>query len=279
LRDRKSKNFLPEEWEVGAIGGRSGRSRAADPKPDDAGDRPARQQGITILLVDTRPWTREALARALETACRDLRVLRFGDAADLAQAGAQGGAPLILLNVTGIGLADRRVSAAVATARSCLPGLPVVAVSDSADAEDILGAIERGLSGYIPISLELQLAIDALRFVAAGGTFVPAEPLLASLNAAAPLRSPPEPSPSVVEAASAALVNDAAAVVSVLNALTPRELAVLERLHQGKSNKQIARELDMREATVKVHVRHIMRKLGVVNRTQVALLADGLIKK
>lgn len=45
-------------------------------------------------------------------------------------------------------------------------------------------------------------------------------------------------------------------------------------LRQGKSNKHIARELNMCEATVKVHVRHIMRKLSVANRTEVALVAD-----
>jgi hypothetical protein len=48
----------------------------------------------------------------------------------------------------------------------------------------------------------------------------------------------------------------------------------MERLRYGKSNKHIARELHMQEATVKVHVRQIMRKLGVANRTQVALLAQ-----
>jgi DNA-binding NarL/FixJ family response regulator len=46
---------------------------------------------------------------------------------------------------------------------------------------------------------------------------------------------------------------------------------VLEHLRRGDSNKLIARELNIREGTVKVHVRQIMRKLGVANRTQVAI--------
>jgi len=53
--------------------------------------------------------------------------------------------------------------------------------------------------------------------------------------------------------------------------LTARQKAVLERLSRGDSNKAIARRLGIREGTVKVHVRQIMRKLGVANRTQVAL--------
>ena len=153
----------------------------------------------------------------------------------------------------------------------------MVALSDSAEADDILGSIEQGLSGYIPISLELRLVIEALLFVAAVGTFVPAEPLMANLYDALPPRSGQEPSAG--EAATAALVNNAAAVTSVLETFTPREVAVLDWLRQGKSNKQIARELEMSEATVKVHVSHIMRKMGAINRTQVALFAEVLVKK
>jgi len=61
--------------------------------------------------------------------------------------------------------------------------------------------------------------------------------------------------------------------------LTPRELAVLALLGRGQSNKRIARELDLSEATVKVHVRHIMRKVGATNRTQVALLAETFARQ
>ena len=55
--------------------------------------------------------------------------------------------------------------------------------------------------------------------------------------------------------------------------LSPRELEVLEGLKKGLPNKQIARQLDITEATVKVHVKSILRKTGVRNRTQVAMLA------
>lgn len=257
---------------MSGLAGQSGRAAAL--KRQRLKDRSSEPEELTVLLVDARPWTREALARGLETACK---VLRLGGPSDLAQADAQGGAAVILLNVTGMRLADSRISDSIATARHHLPSLPVVALSESADAEDILGAIEQGLSGYIPISLELRLVIEALRFVAAGGTFVPAEPLLANLEDAAPPRLRPEA--SVGEAAASTLANDAASVTSILETLTPREVAVLDCVRRGKSNKQIARELDMSEATVKVHVSHIMRKMGAVNRTQVALFAEVLVKK
>jgi two-component system nitrate/nitrite response regulator NarL len=53
-----------------------------------------------------------------------------------------------------------------------------------------------------------------------------------------------------------------------------RELEVLACVAKGQSNKMIARELDLREGTVKVHLRHLMRKLNASNRTQLALRAD-----
>ena len=57
---------------------------------------------------------------------------------------------------------------------------------------------------------------------------------------------------------------------------SPRQIQVLERLQQGKQNKIIAYELGMCESTVKVHIRHIMRKLNARNRTQVVLLTNKM---
>ena len=54
-------------------------------------------------------------------------------------------------------------------------------------------------------------------------------------------------------------------------AMTPRQIEVLKLLAQGQSNKEIARNLDMPESTVKVHVKAILQKLGVKNRTQAAI--------
>ena len=231
--------------------------------------------GLTVVLIDGRAWTREAFARALETAGRDLRVVCVSDAAELSRADAKGDA-VVLLNMTGVPRADPRVSTVVATARSRLPGLPIVALSDRMSVEDILDVIEQGMQGYIPISMEVALVVDALHFVAAGGTFVPAELVLASLEAGTPLGSPSDVAGR--PAAPSPLDKKAAVVRELLNELTPRERSVLHVLRQGKSNKHIARELNMCEATVKVHVRHIMRKLGVTNRTEVALLAENFIE-
>ncbi len=245
--------------------------KARSVRDDDA----LKPRKIEILLVDPRPWTREALARTLETACRDLTVLRFADPASLKQSEPPTTTTLVLVNLTGIELTGPAACTTIATTRSHSPGLPVVALSDSANVEDVFFAIEQGLSGYIPISLELRLVVEALRFVAAGGTFVPADSLLAIFDANAPIGQ--RPTASLSEAASIAAAADLAAVAAI-DSLTPRERGVLDWLRQGKSNKEVARKLRLCEATVKVHVRHIMRKLGASNRTQVALIAEGLTR-
>ncbi len=99
-------------------------------------------------------------------------------------------------------------------------------------------------------------------FVLAGGTYFPREALLAPRTG--------------VGYASGGGGTPIAVVAKA--GLTARQGEVLERLRFGKSNKHIARELHMQEATVKVHVRQIMRKLGAANRTQVALLAQTIAR-
>src|SRR5258706_3476658 len=61
--------------------------------------------------------------------------------------------------------------------------------------------------------------------------------------------------------------------------LTPRELSVIDLLREGRPNKLIARELEMQESTVKVHVRNILKKLNARNRTHAAFVANRLLGK
>ena len=93
-----------------------------------------------------------------------------------------------------------------------------------------------------------------VRLVAEGGTYVPADILgtLFETHRPAPTQTPED--------------------TTGLWSLSPRQIQVLERLNQGKQNKVIAYELRMAESTVKVHIRHIMKKLNARNRTQVVLM-------
>ena len=126
-----------------------------------------------------------------------------------------------------------------------LNGTPSILVSDADDPRDAVLALGKGLRGYIPASMAIREALEAMRLVAAGGMFVPVSSLLAAVRQA-PVREP------------------AAAGFS------PRQAAVAAEICKGKPNKIIAYDLNMCESTVKVHVRSIMKRLNVRNRTQVA---------
>jgi DNA-binding NarL/FixJ family response regulator len=117
-------------------------------------------------------------------------------------------------------------------------------------------ALEAGARGVIPTSLPLPVAVEAMRLVTVGGTFVPAS-CLTTLQRASHDTATADPAGAGI--------------------FTSRQAAVIEALRKGKANKIIAYELNMRESTVKVHVRNIMKKLKARNRTEVAYIANGMM--
>jgi DNA-binding NarL/FixJ family response regulator len=126
--------------------------------------------------------------------------------------------------------------------------IPIIVLAYDNDAEMAKTAICRGAKGYIPVTLRFDIAIEAVRFVLAGGTYVPIDYLLMS-----------------------SLPRDQSEAPPAAGAVTARELAVVRAIQRGKSNKVIAYELGMCESTVKVHVRRVMKKLKAKNRTDVAI--------
>jgi DNA-binding NarL/FixJ family response regulator len=131
---------------------------------------------------------------------------------------------------------------------------PRVLMSEVEVPEDILEAFRLHVRGYVPTTLPIRQVVEAIRFVAAGGTFVP--PSILSMHGQISIAR---------EEQQEVLVSDELADFS------PRQNEVLRMLWNGSSNKVIAYELHMSESTVKVHIRHIMKKLNVNNRTQVVL--------
>lgn len=127
------------------------------------------------------------------------------------------------------------------------PGQPVIALASTNDVMLARAAIGHGAKGFVPVSMGFEIAIEVMRFVLAGGTYVPPDCLLVEgLEASAPKAR--------------------------LSTLSSRELSVVRAIQQGKSNKIIANEMNMCLSTVKVHVRNVMRKLNAKNRTDVAMV-------
>lgn len=219
-------------------------------------------QSVTAILHDETPLTRESLSTSLNLCGRGVRVLTASSLADLESVVRQDGAPdVALANFSGRLASDPDFRPRLAELLAVLDGIPLIMLSDSDETATALEAIRQGAHGYISTTVGLTMALEAIRLVAAGGIFVPAtilHRLIVSQTG----------SPDAVLHAGLSAPETAVNGKPHLTQLTPRQLAVLECLQEGKPNKVIAHELGMRESTVKVHVRNILRRLGATNRTE-----------
>src|ERR1700738_482398 len=142
-----------------------------------------------------------------------------------------------------------------------LPEASTVVPADSDDVDEVNRALAYGVRGYLPTSIEWEVAVAALRLISAGGTFVPADALRSTA-------AKPDDQPEGERQGRSDGLD-----------LTPRELSVIDLLREGKPNKLIAAHLDMQESTVKVHVRNILKKLNATNRTHAAFVANRLLSQ
>ena len=129
------------------------------------------------------------------------------------------------------------------------PNTPIIVISDATSSDEINRVIGYGARCYIPTSMPYSLAVEAVRLVEAGGMPVPA----AAVGNLLPSGGSHDPQ-------------------ATAKILTEQQMRVFEAVGHGFANKQIAYRLNMSENTVKVHLRHIMKKLNVRNRTQIAVL-------
>ena len=205
-----------------------------------------------IALIESRPFIRECIRRSMQSAF-PLQIQSFSEAIEL-QRKCQKLPKLIVLssaedNKEATGNVFKFLT-------QIAPRIPIIVLADKNDTEMAKAAICHGAKGYIPVTLGFDIAIEAVRFVLAGGSYVPTDYLL--------MRTWPADPPAEALPAS--------------GAVTARELAVVRGIQRGKSNKVIAYELGMCESTVKVHVRRVMKKLKAKNRTEVAIKSNELLK-
>jgi DNA-binding NarL/FixJ family response regulator len=225
----------------------------------------ARVQMRDIFYFDAQALTRDCIASELARRLPDFNVHEHAFVQDLV---ASESVPIrtaaaAILYVRGERPDEHRggnmeldfVSGDLKILEEIAPDLPRVLLSEVEEPEYMLEAFYRRVRGYVPTTLPIDQVAEAIRFVAAGGTFVPQSIL--SLHAL------PSPEARVVAASPE--------LSAVTTLFSPRQIQVLRMLWKGFSNKLIAYELRMCESTVKVHIRHIMRKLNVSNRTQVVL--------
>jgi len=135
--------------------------------------------------------------------------------------------------------------------------MPIVILTTSSDENDLVESLRNGASGYLLKDMEPDALVQSLREVQAGKTVVAPE-LTGSLA-------------RVVQGAEVEDLRDPEH--DPFSELTPRETEILTFLANGQSNKSIARDLGISDGTVKLHVKAILRKLGVHSRVEAAVIA------
>jgi len=204
----------------------------------------------SIAIVESRTFLRECIRRSMQAAF-SVPIATYSTMSELKRR-LDDLAGLVLLSLM------EASPEAGANALKALPELTsrvtVVVLASKTDAELAKSALRCGAKGYIPVTMGFEIAVEAVRFVMAGGTYAPMDCLLATSHPLIPAARTPRPA----------------------GVLTGRELSVVRAIQQGKSNKIIAYELNMCESTVKVHVRNLMRKLEARNRTDAAIKAGRL---
>ncbi|GLS46448.1 response regulator [Methylobacterium brachythecii] len=208
-----------------------------------------------FILVDDHPLFREALRSMIRLGLPHARI----DEADSIQAaktvlGDRPAVDLIMLDLsmTGVTGFDGLMSLRIA-----YPRIPIVVVSALDEPRIVREALQLGAAGFVPKSSGKSVYMQAIQEIVSGSIFVPASVNL-SMDRTDPRR------------------HEAPPAAERIRTLTPAQMNVLTLIKRGKINKQIAYELGIGDSMVKAHVSEIMRKLGVSNRTQVAICASSL---
>ncbi len=215
---------------------------------------PGTPRPIRLLVVDDHTLMRRGLVALL---ARDPDFEVIGEAGDAGEAQRRAAAlqpDVILLDnhLPGVNGVD-----ALAGLHEVAPDARVLMLTVSEDERDLAAALRGGARGYLLKTVDHEVLADAIRRAMRGDSTISPEMTGKLVNAfqaispdAEPAEPPGEPDP--------------------IHSLSPRESQILQHISRGASNKEIARALDIAETTVKIHVQHILRKLGLSSRVHVA---------
>ncbi len=200
---------------------------------------------MRVLLADDHDLVRETLAAfLLSEGFAEVRAVP-DLAAALAEISRSSPFDLVLLDyqMPGMNGLDG-LSLAQAAVRAAGHATPIAIISGTTSRDLAEAALGAGAAGFVPKTLASRAMVAAVQAMALGEVFAPLSLLM---------QEPP--------------------VAEALAALTRREVDVLRGICEGKSNKEIARDLNLQEVTVKLHVKTLSRKLGAKNRTHAAMIA------
>ena len=221
---------------------------------------------IRILVIDDHTLFRRGLTALL---ARDSRLQVVGDAADagVGLRRAQELQPDVILldnHLPGVAGID-----ALPALREAAPEARILMLTVSEDESDLGAALRGGAVGYLLKTADGDSLVAAILGAMEGESVIAPE-MMSKLVAAYREATVSDAPNSPASAGGTAQAASGEAIAS----LSPREIDVLRGIARGASNKEIAREHGIAETTVKIHVQHILRKLGVATRVQAAVIAS-----
>ncbi|XJN85294.1 LuxR C-terminal-related transcriptional regulator [Mesorhizobium terrae] len=209
-----------------------------------------------VAMIDTRMLGRECFAQSIAAQNTGLEVRAFASIEEWkSKRSLHPNISAILFNIGGRKISESSVAEELRGLTTEFQDTPVIVMADSDELPQILKALECGARGYIPSSVNIGICVEAISLALAGGVFVPASSVLAMRKA---------------------LEAGGETIHPMAGMFTLRQTEVAEALRRGKANKIIAYELHLRESTVKVHIRNIMKKLRATNRTEVAFKINDM---
>jgi len=207
---------------------------------------------MKILLADDHTLFRAGMRHVLAQLAVDMEIIEASDCDQALQAvESHHDVSLVLLDLQ---MPGRDGFAALDVFSQNYSTLPIVVLSASESRNDMRRALDHGAMGFIPKSATAPVLLQALRLVLAGGIYVP---------------------PALLQTPVSNDTPDATQTAQTLG-LTPRQLDVLALVIEGLSNKVIAAELGVSEATVKAHATAVFKALKVSNRTQATLAMERM---
>jgi two-component system nitrate/nitrite response regulator NarL len=216
---------------------------------------------VRVLLIDDHALVRKGLEELLRSRGVEI-VASVGNGEEGIRQAREHTPDVILIDVKMPGLSGPQT---LERLRAAGVRVPVLMLTMSRDDTDLQAALSAGADGYLLKDMEPEDLLPALNAARAGDKVI-AQEMVGALTRIAQ-GGAPAPSPAQRAAPFAEL--------------TPREFEILARLAEGLSNKLIARALSITDGTVKLHVKSILRKLGVRSRVEAAVMAveHGLGKK
>ncbi len=222
-----------------------------------------------LVIIEPLVLSRTCILNILRRELAEFEILDMSTVQSLDCASAYD-VRLVVLSIADKPIDHPSVEDDLAAIAECCPSASIAILSNHDDEPTALAAIQRGVRGFLPTSLSIEIAVAGLRLVLVGGVYRP-------LPTAASCRMPALEAPYGRGPASAYPTNSGtrAAANRYWADFTPREQQVLAELELGLPNKLIAARLNLSQNTVKMHIQHIMRKCDAHNRTEAVLRWRG----